>query len=128
MEPREHWHDGWRVIRQGVEIHGQKRLARAHVVPHVGQLVAPAGTQAGFAEALERAALAVTPMDARRSYTRWLDEVGLPGYRQDAYMGHGPKSMRELYKWGDIRAWLAEDTRTLRLYLGEPALRAMEGE
>jgi hypothetical protein len=127
MEPKEHWTDGWKVLRAGVEIHGQKRPARERVVPFVAALTPPVGKQAGFAEALERAELGVTPLDARRSYQRWLDEIGLPTYRQDAYAGHGPKSMRALYKWGDITAWLAEDGKALRAYLGERALALGKG-
>jgi hypothetical protein len=126
MEPKEHWRDGWKILSLGVAIHGQKRPARERIVPLLGPLAAPVGTMGGFAEALERAALGVTPMDARRSYQRWLDEVGLPHYRQDAFAGHGPKAMRELYKFGDIRAWLEEDTRKLRAYVGEPAIQLAE--
>lgn len=119
MNPKEFWQDGWQVIGAGVEIHGRKRPARNRVVPLVVVPPAPQGRAAGFAEALERAGLGVTPVDARRSYARWLDEIGLPDYRQDAYTGHGPKAMRELYKWGDITAWLAEDGRKLRAHVGE---------
>jgi hypothetical protein len=122
MGPKEFWSDGWRPLARGIEIGGQKRRARNRVVPLVVRPPAPVGTRAGFAEALERSALGVTPYDARRSFARWLDEVGFPGYRQDAYLGHGPKSMRELYKWGDITAWLAEDGPTLQRYVGEAAL------
>lgn len=124
LGPKEYWNDGWTVTRDGVEVRGQKRLARNRVVPFVVQMPQPIGRPAGFAEALERADLGVTPYDARRSYARWLDELGLPGYRQDAYLGHGPKSMRELYKWGEIRAWLVEDGGALRKYLGAKALEA----
>ena len=60
-----------------------------------------------------------TPYDARRSYARWLDDVGLAGYVQDALMGHGPKSMRELYKWGEIRKLLGEVREAMLRYLGE---------
>ena len=78
------------------------------------------GSPDGFEAALYRAKLGVAPYDARRSYARWLQELRLPAYRQDAYLGHGPKSMTALYSWGDIREWLAEDGRALREYVGEP--------
>jgi hypothetical protein len=119
LGPKEFWSDGWRVVGLGVEILGQKTPARNRVVPLVAPMPAPVGTPAGFAEALERAELGVTPYDARRSYARWLDEIGAPDYLQDAFKGHGPKTMRALYKWGDISAWLAEYGEKLRKHVGE---------
>jgi len=124
MGPKEYWHDGWRVTTDGVEINGAKdtrrrrTTARQRVVPLLGVLADPIGTPAGFAEALERAALGVTPYDARRSFARWLDDAGLAGYVQDALVGHGPKSMRELYKWGEIRAMLGDVQQRMLAYIG----------
>lgn len=126
MNPSEHWEDGWKVLSVGIELLGEKRPARHRIIPNVGTPVPPVGTKAGFAEAVERAGLGITPRDARRSYARWLEETGIPLYRRKAYMGHGPKSMTELYTWGDITAWLNEDTRTLARYLGTPMLRMEE--
>ena len=88
-------------------------------MPILGIIATPIGTKAGFAEALERAELGVHAYDARRSFARWLDDAGLAGYIQDALMGHGPKSMRELYKWGEIRRMLGEVKETMLKYLGE---------
>jgi hypothetical protein len=89
------------------------------LVPLANRPTPVVGRAGGFAEALELANLGVTRYDARRSYSRWLEEIGLPPYRRDAYMGHGPKLMRELCPWGDITAWLADDSGTLRTYLGK---------
>lgn len=119
LGPKEYWVDGWKVVQHGVEIFGQKWTARHRVVPLIIIPPAPIGRMAGFAEAVERANLGVTPYDARRSYARWLDEVGAPDYLQDAFMGHGKKEMRSLYKWGDIGAWLNEYGRKLRKHVGE---------
>lgn len=119
LGPKEHWEDGWKIVQQGLEIFGQKWTARHRVVPLVCDLPQPIGRKAGFAEALERADLGVTPYDARRSYARWLDEIGAPDYLQDAFMGHGKKDMRSLYKWGDISAWIAEYSRKLRKHVGQ---------
>ncbi len=127
LGPKEFWDDGWKPVGLGVEVYGQKRPARNRVVPLVAPMPAPVGTKAGFAEALERAELGVTPYDARRSYARWLEEIGLPGYQRDALMGHGPKSMRELYPWGEITAWLAEIGKKLRKHVGERTPLRLEG-
>lgn len=126
MGPKEYWSDGWKVVRHGLEIFGQKRPARNRVVPLVVRPPEVVGTMAGFAEAIERADLGVTPYDARRSYARWLQELRFPFYRENAYMGHGPKSMRELYPWGDISEWLAEDGKALRTYVGESVALGIE--
>jgi hypothetical protein len=127
MGAKEYWKDGWRVVGHGIEIAGQKRTARNRVVPLVVTPPAPIGTMAGFAEALDRLELGVTARDARRSYERWLDELGAPDYLQDAFMGHGPKTMRALYKWGDITAWLAEWRAKLCGYVGEQLLSLESG-
>ncbi len=119
MGPKEYWLDGWRVLTDGVEIKGEKETkrrrstARQRLVPLVGELTPAPGTRWGFTQALRKSGLGVAPYDARRSFARWLDDAGLPDYVQDALMGHGPKSMRELYKWGDIRAMLGEAKQAL---------------
>jgi hypothetical protein len=118
MGPQEYWTDGWSLEREGIVIHGRKRTARERIVPLVFVPPAAQGTRWGLRQALRRLGASVTLYDARRTYARWLDEVGIPGYRQDAYLGHGPKSMRELYRWGELRAWLAEDGAVLRRYVG----------
>ena len=127
LGPKEYWRDGWTLTRAGVEIRGQKRPARNRVVPLVCAIPAPAGTMAGFAQALERADLGVTPYDARRTFSRWLDELHVPRYQHDALLGHGPRSMRELYSWGEITAWLPELGRALRAKVGERKLALEAG-
>ena len=119
MGPKEFFDDGWRVLPNGIEIAGQKRPARNRIVPLV---VVPvkARTADGFEAALDRADVGVAPYDARRSYSRWLSELRLPDYRRNAYMGHGPKSMLQLYPWGDVSEWLGQDGLSLREYVGEP--------
>lgn len=124
MGPKEYWINGFTVTTDGVEVHGTKdttrrgTTARARVVPLLGVLAPPVGTPSGFTQALERADLGVEPYDARRSFARWLDDAGLAGYIQDALMGHGPKSMRELYKWGEIRKMLGEAREQLLRHIG----------
>lgn len=119
MGPKEYFMDGWRVLPNGIEIAGQKRPARNRIVPLVVEPV-KAGTVDGLEAVLLRADLGVAPYDARRSYARWLAELRLPDYRRNAYMGHGPKSMLELYPWGDVTEWLGQDGLSLRQYVGEP--------
>lgn len=124
MGPKEYWIDGYDVTSDGVEIRGEKdtrrrgTTARKRVVPLLGIIAAPVGTKWGLAQALKRVDLGVTIYDARRSFSRWLDDAGLAGYIQDALMGHGPKSMRELYRWGEIRSMLGQVKQTMLQYLG----------
>ena len=124
MGPKEYWMDGYTVTSDGVEILGAKdtrrrgTTARRRVVPLLGVIAPPVGTPNGFKQALARIDMGVTPYDARRTFARWLDDVGLPNYVQDALMGHGPKSMRELYRWGEIRSMLGEAREKLLRKVG----------
>lgn len=119
LGPKEYFSDGWKVTSGGLEVYGQKQPARNRVVPLIVSLP-EGGTDDAFEAALYRAKVGVAPYDARRSYSRWLDELRLPLYQHNALMGHGPKSMRELYSWGEITEWLGGIGAQLREYVGEP--------
>lgn len=120
LGPKEFWMDGWTPEGNLLHIHGTKRPARERVVPLVESLPRVMGTRGGFAEALERASLGVTPYDARRTYGRWLDDIGVTKYEHDALMGHGPRDMRSLYTSGPLAAAaLQRIGDALRAYLLE---------
>lgn len=121
MGPKEYWRDGWEKRGDTLVIHGQKRIGRERVVPLVCDVRPAPGMEGGFAEALERGELGVTPYDARRTYGRWLDEVRVTKYQHDALMGHGERDMRSLYTSGDISAWLPEIRRLLVAHVADAA-------
>ena len=47
----------------------------------------------------------------------WLGFAGLARVHQDAYMGHGPKTMTELYQSGNERPYLAADAVRARTWI-----------
>jgi hypothetical protein len=102
MRPEEMFEEGecrWTVTGDGVQIDGTKRPASNRTVPKVGEMVKPATKRLAFYRALRKASdFTVAPYDLRRSYAINLELAGIPTYRQDYYMGHGPTSMNALYK------------------------------
>jgi len=45
---------------------------------------------------------------------------GLADPRRRAYMGHGARTMTELYETAEVDRWLVEDAAALGRVLGEP--------
>ncbi len=103
MGPKELWYDGFRVEDGHLRILGQKRRARHRLTPLIlDALEPPLVGHWGFASALRRSGLGVTPYDARRSFARWLEEAGILETHQQAYLGHGPKTITDLYRRAEI--------------------------
>jgi hypothetical protein len=118
MGNKEYWHDGFEVQRDRVQVYGEKREGRKRVVPKWdGELVLPLCWEGRFRDLL-RTASGDTVMiyDLRRSFTRWCREAGIIEMNVEAYMGHGPKSMTDLYAFGILPGQLAEDAAKLRAY------------
>jgi integrase len=141
MRPEEFWEEAvgkkratWALLEDRVSIHGIKNAAAVRVVPRLAIITKP-GSKVAFSRALRKACVAlglphVTPYDCRRTYATWLSHAGIPDNRQDAYMGHGARNMRELYRRpGDLAKYLAEDAAALSAYIGlvnvEQALRVV---
>lgn len=102
MRPEEWFEQGecrWKVEGQGIRVLGYKRPASKRVVPKVGEIVKPLTGRLAFYRALRKASgYTVAPYDLRRTYAVWLELAGIPTYRQDYYMAHGPKDLNALYK------------------------------
>lgn len=118
MGPDEYFGGKWAIEDGRLHVKGTKRRARDRylpllVVPHVGRL-----TRWGFSTALRRAGLSVTPYDARRTFANWCERAGLIESDIDALIGHGPKTMTQLYTWHRMEAFLDEVEAKLRAFLG----------
>jgi integrase len=141
MRPEEYWEETvgkkratWSLLEDRVSIQGIKNAAAVRVVPRLAILTKP-GSKVAFSRALRKACVAlglphVTPYDCRRTYATWLSHAGIPDNRQDAWLGHGPRNMRELYRRpGDLAKYLAEDAAALSAFIGlvnvEQALRVV---
>ena len=129
MGPKEYWEDGFEVTPHGVAIHGQKRASRERVVPRVSVTTAPQVSRGRWQIRFRQQAPGRSPYDLRRTFSNLLVEAGIPANRRQHYMGHGPRSMTELYEQPEILRWLDEDGAALRLILGEPeaGLRIIQG-
>lgn len=120
MGPKEYWDDGFEVEADRVLVHGVKRSGRERIVPRVSFVVAPTRTLKHFRTRLVKVAPGRQIYDLRRTYAGLLVEAGIPANRRRLYMGHGARTMTELYERPEIAAWLAEDAAALRRVLGEP--------
>ena len=112
MGPKELWRDGWAAVDGELHVHGQKRAGRDRVIPLIlAGIDAPAITAAAFQQTLKRRALGVTPYDGRRSFAVWCEQAGILPSHQDAYLGHGPRTMGDLYRQHTILADQLEGDR-----------------
>ncbi len=121
--------------RQGT---GEKQGRRWREVPRLGPIVGPFTEYTGFLEAL-RAISAVAggdvrPYDARHTFGHWMEVAGIDPSRRDVYMGHSPKTMRELYARPDRVAHFLEADRALLLAFigpepegGDASLKLVKG-
>lgn len=121
MMPDELWGGKFTVLADRIHIKGTKRAGRDRLVPKLSVPLAPERGYKSFRLALKRASGGVlTPYDARHTYAHWLEMAGLESSEQDALMGHGPKTMGDLYRQHDVSAKLAQFRDRLLNYLGEP--------
>lgn len=119
MGNKEYWHDGFSVNGH-VTVRGQKRDNRTREVPHwsARPLVAPVVWEGRFRDLLREASGgAVQIYDLRRSFARWCEEAGIIQTNRDAYLGHGPKTMTQLYTFGQLPGQLEHDAALLRAYV-----------
>jgi hypothetical protein len=105
----------WRVLRDRVTIGGTKRKARQRVVPLVAPIRLPTCTRRALAAGLTR--LTRESYDARRAYTHWMSEAGIPRARRKLYLGHAVGDVTDLYEMGELSRYLREDGAALREYI-----------
>lgn len=120
MNPKEFWVDGWEVEDGVLHVHGRKRKGRERTLPAVlDDLERPTISRGAYEHRLKRAKLGVTPKDARHSFAVWMGEAGISQAHQDAYLGHGPRTMGDLYRQHTVRVEMLDaDRATLRAYIG----------
>lgn len=119
MGNKEYWSDGFDVQRDRVQILGQKREQRTREVPRWSDapLVKPLCWEGRFRDLLRTASEGqVAIYDLRRSFARWCEEAGIIESNRDAYLGHGPKTITQLYTFGQLPGQLQADAAKLRAY------------
>jgi integrase len=117
MGNKEFFDDGWEVAGDVVLIHGQKRQGRDRRVPVWAPLYPVEISENGLRAALARLPGGIVPYCARKTFARWCEEAGIIATNRTAYMGHGPKSMTDLYTMGELPGQLAADARKLQEYV-----------
>ena len=118
MGPDEYFGDKWRVEDGVLHVLGTKRRGRNRLVPLLVTPEPPMLAYWGFREALRRSGLGVAPYDARRTFANWMEQAGLWETHQQAYMGHGARTVTDLYRWHDVTRFLERDRRKLLAFIG----------
>jgi hypothetical protein len=118
MNPDEYFARKWSMQDGRLHVAGTKRAARKRVVPLLlDRMEGPTISQQMFEIRVRESGFGITPMDARRSFAVWLAELEIPENRQQAYMGHGPRTMTQHYQRVKSQ-YLDEDEARLRALIG----------
>ncbi len=120
MRNVEYWGEGWEERGPQVTIPTAKKRGKPRVVPCLAPTVRPVIGERWFRRKLAGVAPGVTIYDARRSYARWMEEAGIIKTNRDAYMGHGPRTVGDLYTMGELPGQLDADRLTMTRYIGRP--------
>jgi integrase len=102
MGPDEYFGGKWAIEDDVLHVRGTKRRGRDRLVPLLVDLEPPVLTVWGFRSALKRSGLGVHPYDARRSFANWMEQAGIWETHQQAYMGHGPRTITDLYRRHEV--------------------------
>lgn len=114
MGPDEYFEGKWAVEDDVLHVRGTKRAGRDRLVPLLVDVEPPLLTAWGFRSALKRSGFQVKPYDARRSFANWMEQAGLWETHQQAYLGHGARTITDLYRQHEIvQAHLERDQETL---------------
>lgn len=123
MRNIEYWGEGWEERTTATAIPTAKKRGKFRLVPRLGPAIRPAMGERWFRRKLAKAAPGATIYDARRSYARWMEEAGIIKTNREAYMGHGPRTVGDLYTMGELPGQLEADRAKMRAYIGkEPRL------
>lgn len=115
MGNKEYWVDGFDILDDRILIHGRKRKSRDRAVPKWSEpLTHPLVSEKVFRAALPEGVLIY---DLRRSFARWCEEAGIIDTNRAAYLGHGPRTITDLYTYGQLPGQLTADAVKLRAYL-----------
>lgn len=119
MHAKEYW-GRWHVEADRVHIDGTKREGRIRDVPLVLHPTVPKFNRRKFEDDLRERTRMITVYDLRRTYANWMEAAAIPRTRRRLYMGHGIKDVTDLYEQHEVDAYLSDDGRKLRGYVGLP--------
>jgi len=122
MGPKEYYGE-WEREKDRVVIHGTKARGRDRVVPLLGEVVKPTLSLDYFRRTLSKVG-GVTPYQLRRTYAHFLEMARVVDSHCDAYMGHGSRTMRQLYRGHDVAPYLRDDTEKITSWLRQERRQA----
>ena len=122
MGEKEYWRDGWEDRETYVHVHGVKRAQRDRIVPRVITPVRPACWPGLMRRVLATASetalgVVVQPYDLRRSFSQWLEHAGIERTHVRLYMGHGERTMTDVYLWRELLKFVEGDSATLAVWI-----------
>ncbi|MGE3176787.1 MAG: hypothetical protein AB7O32_04920 [Vicinamibacterales bacterium] len=120
MGPKEYFLDGFEVFDDRIVVHGQKRAGRERLVPRVSIVMTPGVGRVQWQRKWRQHVPGHAPYDLRRTFANLMVQAGIEANRRRAYMGHGARTITELYEEPQVEAYLAQDATALRAVLGEP--------
>lgn len=120
MGAKEYW-GRWQTQADRIHIIGTKRGGRVRDIPLTRAPSVPRLSRDRFERVFRaRCQSVITPYDLRRTFVRWLELAGVPRTRRKLYMGHGARDVTDLYERAELTAYLVEDAKKLRAFLGLP--------
>lgn len=116
MNPKEFW-GAWEQLGDRIHIEGTKRVGRVRDVPLLAPITQPTIARITFKRALAKVWPEVTPKHFRNFYARWLDEAGIAEVWREMYLGHGVRTMADLYPRAEVDRYLTEHAAKIQAFL-----------
>jgi integrase len=125
MRPKEYWQreaNRWEDRGDHVWVEGKKtRAAKRPTFRLVAPTLPACGEQffrARFAEATEQALReGLDAYSLRRTFAAWCESARLEPSRREAYMGHGPKTVSDLYLQTKVLPFVVPDGETVATWI-----------
>jgi integrase len=132
MRPQEYWERegaSWDDVVGYVRVDGTKTAAAKRVTFRMSVPCSPfCGEQffrQRFAEATEQALrVGLDAYSLRRTFAKLCEDAGVVASRKDAYMGHGPKTVSDLYLQTNVLPFVAEDAAKVSQWIRAEQARA----
>lgn len=134
MRPQEYWQrlgatwEGGMVVGH-VTVHGTKTRAADRVTLAITAPIRPACGEQTFREQFTAATtkalrVGLDAYSLRRTFASFCESSGLPPSRKDAYMGHGPKTVSDIYLQTIVLPFVEQDGEQMERWIAGERERA----
>lgn len=125
MRPAEYWERGgatWALRTHLVKVHGTKTAAAQRIVPRVGLIAHPHCGEQFFRRAFATATaktlrVSLDAYSLRRTFAKLCEDAGIVASRRAAYLGHGPKTVTDLYLQTNVLPFAEQDAVLLTAWI-----------